>query len=66
MHGGRFEQVAADFVKVGNGPQDVHRDVALVVEGLDTAPDAQVSAFFWELLRGVRYGVGVDPLLDFD
>jgi len=66
MHSGRFEQVAADFVEVGDGPQDVHCDVALVVESLDTAPDTEVLAFFWELIRAIRYGIGVNPLLNFN
>lgn len=65
MHCCGFQQVAADFVVVGDGTQEVGCDVALVVEGFETAPDADVFVFFGEGFCGFGVRVAVDPLFDF-
>jgi len=40
VHGSGFEEVAAEFVEVGDRAEEVGCDVALVVKGLEAAPDA--------------------------
>jgi len=65
-----FEKVVCDFHFIGDRANDVGADVALVVEGLEAAPDAGVVVFneFWFLVFGgvVGGGVDVDPLFYFD
>jgi hypothetical protein len=64
MHGRSFEEVVVDFVEVGDKADQMCWDVALVVEGFETAPDTQVLPFFGLRLGGLRVCVAVDPLLD--
>ncbi len=70
MHVCGFEKVVCDFHFIGDRANDVGADVALVVEGLEAAPDAGVVVFneFWFLVFGgvVGGGVDVDPLFYFD
>jgi hypothetical protein len=61
----RLEQVVVDLIEVGDGPDDVRADVALVGEGLEAAPDADVRVQL-EARLGVVLLVSVDPLLDLD
>lgn len=58
--------MVVDFIVVGDRTDDMCRDVALVVEGFQTAEDAQVLAFFWLWLRGSSVSITIDPLLYFD
>lgn len=65
MHSQALELVIVDLVEVVDGAHKVGANVALLVEGLETAPHAHV------LVQGVfGFGillfVGVDPLLDID
>lgn len=59
-----------DFHFIGDGADDVGADVALVVEGLEAAPDAGVVVFdefgFLGIGGIVGGGVDVDPLFYFD
>jgi hypothetical protein len=66
MYGRRFKQMVIDLVEVSDGPDVVSCDVALVVEGFEAAPNAQVLSFFrlWLCVGGIR--VTVDPLLHVD
>jgi hypothetical protein len=57
--------VVVDLVEVGDGSDNVGADVALVVEGLETAPDADVRVELVALV-GFLLLVGVYPLLDLD
>lgn len=62
---GGLEEVVVDLVEVGDGADEVGADVALAVEGLDAAPDADVAL---EVEAGgvVVLLIRVDPLLGLD
>ena len=65
---GGLEQVVLDLVVVGDGLDVVGADVALVVEALDAAPDADVRVEGAGVLGAVLVVllVGVEPLLHLD
>lgn len=62
---GGLEQVVVDLVEVGDGLDDVGADVALVAEGLEAAPDADVLLLGEGGARLAVLLVGVEPELDF-
>jgi hypothetical protein len=66
MDGCRFEEVHADFVKVGNGTEDVAGNMALVVELFETAPDVDILAFGGKGFLGLGICIAVYPLLYVD
>ena len=66
MHSRRLKQMVVDLVAVCHRTDQVRGDVALAVEGLQTAEDAQVLSFFWLGFCVCLFGVGVYPLLYFD
>lgn len=72
VHDRRLEQVVRDLVVVRDGADDVRADVALVVEGLEAAPDARVRVLYERGLAGAAVGVvgvgsiRIDPLLHLD
>ena len=66
MHSRRLKQMVVDLVAVCHRTDQVRGDVALAVEGLQTAPDAQVLPFFRLGLCVCLVGICVYPLLYFD
>lgn len=62
---GGLEEVVADLVEVGDGADEVGADMALAIEGLDAAPDADV-ALELEASGVVVLLIRVDPLLGLD
>lgn len=64
MHVCRLQEVHSDFIKIGDGTDDVGADVLLVIEGLDAAPDPNISIICELYLLRVFWGVGVNPLFD--
>lgn len=56
--------MVVDLVEVGDGADDVGADVALVGEGLEATPDADVGVHLAARVRGLVLLVDVDPLLD--
>ena len=63
MHSSCFEEVHANFIKVGDRAKNVAGDVALIVELFETAPDVDVLAFGWKSFLGLGIGIAVYPLL---
>ena len=65
MDVGSLEHVVVDLVEIGNRTDNVGTDMALVGEGLETAPDADIGVLLVPRVSIVRL-VHVDPLLDLD